>query len=88
MALAKHIAETGDFATKREAYYVSKNWGDCRFHDQPESDAAMDDIEALASLEGVLRALADGIDVLGYTCWSLLDNFEWAMGYGPHFGIV
>jgi DNA topoisomerase-6 subunit A len=55
MALAKNIVETGDFATKREAYYVSKNWGDCRFHDQPESDSALDDIEALASREGILR---------------------------------
>lgn len=40
------------------------------------------------ALEGVLRALADGIDVRGYTYWSLLDNFEWAFGYEPRFGIV
>ena len=40
------------------------------------------------ALEGVLRCLADGIDVGGYTYWSLLDNFEWAFGYGPEFGLI
>jgi DNA topoisomerase-6 subunit A len=44
-----------DFATKREVYYISKNWGDCRFDEQAESDAIMDDIEAIASMHGLSR---------------------------------
>jgi DNA topoisomerase-6 subunit A len=55
MATAKTMVENDDFATKREAYYISKNWGDCRFEDQAESDATMDDVEALASLHGLSR---------------------------------
>lgn len=47
MALSKEIIEKKDIATKREAYYVSKNWGDARFSEQPESDTVMDDIEAM-----------------------------------------
>ncbi|WP_228973830.1 GH1 family beta-glucosidase [Streptomyces sp. DH12] len=39
-------------------------------------------------LAAVHRALADGVDVRGYFLWSLLDNFEWAYGYGKRFGIV
>ncbi|MDN3297151.1 GH1 family beta-glucosidase [Streptomyces ficellus] len=41
-----------------------------------------------AHLAAVHRALADGVDVRGYFLWSLLDNFEWAYGYGKRFGIV
>lgn len=55
MAMSKDMVAKDDFATKREAYYVSKNWGDAKFASQPESDTVMDDIEALFSLEGVAR---------------------------------
>lgn len=55
MALSKELVEADDFATKRDAYYQSKNWGDARFLDQPESDTVMDDIEALFSREGITR---------------------------------
>lgn len=47
MSLSKDLIESNDIATKREAYYVSKNWGDARFKEQPESDTIMDDIEAM-----------------------------------------
>ncbi|MBU1111572.1 MAG: DNA topoisomerase IV subunit A [archaeon] len=47
MGLSKELIKTEDIATKREAYYVSKNWGDARFKEQPESDSIMDDIEAM-----------------------------------------
>ena len=39
MSFSKQLVETDDSATKREAYYVSKNWGDAKFKDQPESDS-------------------------------------------------
>ena len=40
------------------------------------------------ALAGVQRAVDDGVHVSGYTYWSLLDNFEWAFGYAPRFGLV
>lgn len=55
MSLSKDLIETNDFATKRDAYYQSKNWGDAMFKEQTESDAVMDDIEALFSVDSVNR---------------------------------
>jgi beta-glucosidase/6-phospho-beta-glucosidase/beta-galactosidase len=39
------------------------------------------------ALEQIERARRDGVDVRGYYHWSLIDNFEWAEGYGPRFGL-
>lgn len=47
MALSNQLLEADDTATKREAYYVSKNWGDAKFSEQTDSDSTMDDIEAM-----------------------------------------
>ena len=46
VSLSKDLIESDDIATKREAYYVSKNWEEARFSEQPESDTVMDDVEA------------------------------------------
>ena len=62
MAFAKHLIDTDDFASKREVYYTSKGsakrgseagragWGPAAFKEQPESDAIMDDMEAMVAV--------------------------------------
>ncbi|MFJ8693053.1 GH1 family beta-glucosidase [Streptomyces roseolilacinus] len=62
------------------------------YDDYADPSGAVHDPERVAYLHqhlaAVHRALADGVDVRGYFLWSLLDNFEWAYGYGKRFGIV
>ncbi|MGW6749088.1 family 1 glycosylhydrolase [Streptomyces sp. NPDC055006] len=55
---------------------------DGRVHDTERIDYLRSHLEALSA------AIRAGIDVRGYYVWSLLDNFEWARGYGQRFGIV
>ncbi|AIQ31501.1 glycoside hydrolase family 1 [Paenibacillus sp. FSL P4-0081] len=40
------------------------------------------------ALSGVLQCVEEGIPVVGYTHWSLLDNFEWQLGYAQTFGLI
>ena len=39
-------------------------------------------------LEACRQAIAEGVPLKGYFCWSLLDNYEWALGYDKRFGLV
>ncbi len=55
MGLSKELIESNDFATKRDAYYQSKNWEEAKFDEQSESDTVMDDIEAMFSISGASR---------------------------------
>ncbi|MFD7406347.1 GH1 family beta-glucosidase [Streptomyces sp. NPDC059866] len=60
--------------------------------DTTDADGRVRDTDRIDYLHGHLDALAAalraGVDVRGYYVWSLLDNFEWARGYGQRFGIV
>ncbi|HIT52507.1 MAG TPA: family 1 glycosylhydrolase [Candidatus Fimivicinus intestinavium] len=59
--------------------------------DRVQNGEVKDDIRAEFMDEylfHVHKAICDGVPVLGYQHWSLLDNFEWAEGYGPRFGLV
>ncbi|OLS35878.1 glycoside hydrolase family 1 protein [Bacillus sp. MRMR6] len=40
------------------------------------------------ALSGVQQCIEEGINVIGYTYWSLLDNFEWQLGYDQTFGLI
>ncbi|MDN4478696.1 family 1 glycosylhydrolase [Demequina sp. SYSU T00039] len=54
--------------------------------------AAAEDAERIEyysrSLRSLRAAMDDGVDVRGFFAWSLLDNFEWALGFEPTFGLV
>lgn len=57
------------------------------------ADARADDTGRAAYLTAHLRELwlamhDEGVDVRAYVQWSLLDNFEWAEGFGPRFGLI
>jgi len=70
--------------------YVTENG--CSQPDEPGPGGGVDDQDRIAFLDGhidaVERARAEGVDVRGYYVWSLLDNFEWAEGFGQRFGLV
>jgi len=56
------------------------------------SDGKVDDPQRVAYLkqylEQVLKAKNEGLKVSGYFIWTLTDNFEWAEGYHPRFGLI
>lgn len=73
-----------------EKIYVTENGS--AWVDQPDEGFNVDDTARTAYLEGHLaacvRAVEQGAPLAGYFAWSLLDNFEWAYGYAPRFGLA
>ncbi|HLS47118.1 MAG TPA: GH1 family beta-glucosidase [Gemmatimonadales bacterium] len=71
--------------------YITENGA--AFYDSPYAiDGAVEDPLRVAYIQWHLRAahtaLSRGVDLRGYFAWSLLDNFEWSLGYARRFGIV
>lgn len=71
--------------------YVTENG--VPYLDEPvEADGRVHDERRTAFLHdhfvAAHRAIESGVDLRGYFVWSFMDNFEWAAGYGPRFGLV
>ena len=71
--------------------YVTENGA--AFYDPPKPiDGRVDDPLRVAyyrsHLTASYKALCQGVDLRGYYAWSLLDNYEWSLGYSKRFGVV
>jgi beta-glucosidase len=71
--------------------YVAKHWNKPVLITE-NGVAAADDTRRVEfirqAMEGVQSCIADGIPVKAYLHWSLLDNFEWMIGFEPKFGLI
>ncbi|MBL7072104.1 MAG: glycoside hydrolase family 1 protein [Candidatus Omnitrophica bacterium] len=70
-----------DFSKYKLPILITEN-GICTSNDNDRIDFLKDHLKEVA------QAIKDGADIFGYLHWSLIDNFEWAHGYGPRFGLV
>lgn len=70
--------------------YITENGA--AINDGPDAAGRVDDQRRIDYTDAHLRAIADaieaGVDVRGYFHWSLMDNFEWAVGNSQRFGLV
>jgi beta-glucosidase len=75
----------------KRPYFISEN-GAAYFNEKPGPDGKVHDAARVDYLRRYLLAAAEalemGVDLRGYFVWTLMDNFEWAHGYEPQFGIT
>jgi beta-glucosidase len=73
-----------------EGYYITENGA--AFPDTVTPEGTVRDTRRQAYLEShfeaAARAISAGVPLKGYFVWSLLDNFEWALGYSRRFGLI
>ena len=81
----RHVAKLWDV----KSIYITENGTSAT--DQPAADGHVDDVDRIMYLRNYLtqlqRATSEGVPVLGYFLWSLMDNFEWSDGFEKRFGL-
>ena len=79
-----------EFGERLPQIFITENG--CAYPDGPDENGKVADQRRIVYLEKHLNALLEsieqGVDVGGYFQWSLLDNFEWSLGYQKRFGII
>jgi beta-glucosidase len=84
-----HMLKKFDAYPKVKKIYVTENGA--AFNDILEN-GEIDDVKRTnyikQYLDAILRAKNKGVNVKGYFVWSFTDNFEWAEGFYPRFGLV
>ncbi|WP_266156536.1 GH1 family beta-glucosidase [Dyella silvatica] len=87
-ALLLHVRKR--YGSKLPPIVITENGA--AFPDTLDAQGRVDDPRRIAylheHLQALRRAMDAGVDVRGYFVWSLLDNFEWAEGFRPRFGLV
>ena len=73
-----------------EAIYITENGA--AFPDTTRDGGMVQDEDRRSYLERHLieaaMAIGDGVPLRGYFAWTLLDNFEWSLGYSRRFGLI
>ncbi|ETX27523.1 GH1 family beta-glucosidase [Roseivivax isoporae] len=87
--LYRFLKRTAEEYTGALPIYVTENG---MAAPDPLTDGTVPDEDRIAfvddHLAAVRRAIDEGVPVAGYFLWSLLDNYEWALGYEKRFGLV
>lgn len=81
---------TREYGADLPKLFIAENG--CAYGDQPDESGRVRDSRRIDYMHdhilSVRTAIERGADVGGYYAWSLLDNFEWALGYEKRFGLV
>jgi beta-glucosidase len=81
----RHVAKLWDV----KSIYITENGTSAT--DEPAADGNVYDVDRIMYLRNYLmhlqRATSEGVPVLGYFLWSLMDNFEWSDGFEKRYGL-